>query len=125
MVLNRDDAAGFCLDTTYTHKQYKTMSLKDNPEVTTRTNYVNKYKSVLQTSMHLIMETQNRTQKVLGVVKAHQLYPKDPSQHMADLYIMCKLEDFTADMRKPVDCIRVDEASDEGPTHIEVQFVWT
>lgn len=28
-------------------------------------------------------------------------------------------------MHKPIDCIRVDGASDEGPTHLEVQFLWT
>ncbi|XP_041459979.1 uncharacterized protein LOC121411367 [Lytechinus variegatus] len=125
LVLNRDDAAGFRLDTTYTHKQYKSVSLKEQPELTTHTDYVNKYKSVLQTSMHLIVETENTAQKVLGVVKAHQLYPKDPSQHMADLYMMAKMDEFATDMHKPIDCIRVDGASDEGPTHLEVQFLWT
>lgn len=54
--------------------------------------------------------------------KPHQLYPKDPSQHMADLYMMSKMKDFEADMKKPIDCIRVDGASDEGPSHLEVQF---
>ena len=125
VILNRDDAAGFRLDTTYTHKQYKTMSVKDKPELTTRTDYVNKYKSVLQTSMHLIMETENTAQKVLGVVKPHQLYPKDPSQHISDLYMMSRMEEYELDMHKPIDCIRVDGASDEGPTHLEVQFLWT
>ena len=26
---------------------------------------------------------------------------------------------------KPIDCIHVDRATDEGPSHLEVQFVWT
>lgn len=26
---------------------------------------------------------------------------------------------------RPIDCIRVDGASDEGPSHVEVQFHWT
>lgn len=71
------------------------------------------------------METENTAQKVLGVVKAHQLYPKDPSQHIADLYMMSRMEEYDLDMHKPIDCIRVDGASDEGPTHLEVQFLWT
>ena len=84
------------LDTTYTHKLYKSVSLKDTPEVTTRTDYVNKYKSVLQTLMHLMMETETTPQKVLGIVKPHQLHPKDPSQHMADLYMMTRMADYEA-----------------------------
>jgi hypothetical protein len=33
--INRDDAAGFRLDTTFTHKQHKSVSSKSNPEMTT------------------------------------------------------------------------------------------
>ncbi len=124
-VLNRDDAAGFRLDTTYTHKQYTNVQLSDQAELTTRTDYVNKYKSVLQTSMHLIMETDTTSQKVLGIVKAHHLFPKTPAQHMADLYMMAEMEEFKDDAQKPIDCIRVDGATDEGPSHMEVQFLWT
>ncbi len=40
---NRDNAAGFRLDTTFTHKQHKSVSSKSNPEMTTRMDYVNKY----------------------------------------------------------------------------------
>ena len=125
LILNRDDAAGYRLGTTYTHKQYKNVSLINQPELTTRTDYVNKYKSVLQTSMHLIMATDNTSQKVLGVVKPHHLFPKNPAQHMADLLMMSEMEEFKDDLRKPIDCIRVDGATDEGPSHLEVQFLWT
>ena len=41
-VVNRDDAAGFRLDTAYTHKQHKLLSNIESPELTTRTDYVNK-----------------------------------------------------------------------------------
>ncbi|XP_072163624.1 uncharacterized protein [Diadema setosum] len=124
-ILNRDDAAGYRLDTTYTHKQYKNVSLTDQAELTTRTDYVNKYKSVLQTSMHLIMETDTTSQKVLGVVKAHHIFPKNPAQHMADLYMMSEMEEYRDDLLKPIDCIRVDGAADEGPSHLEVQYMWS
>ena len=30
-----------------------------------------------------------------------------------------------ASNRKPIDCVRVDGAMDEGPSHNEVQFFWT
>ena len=56
------------------------------------------------------MKTENTAPQVLGVVKAHQLYPKDPSQHMADLYMMSKMEEFEANVNKPIDCIRVEGA---------------
>ena len=125
LILNCDDAAGYRLGTTYTHKQYKNVSLINQPELTTHTDYVNKYKSVLQTSMHLIMATDNTSQKVLGVVKPHHLFPKNPAQHMADLLMMSEMEEFKDDLRKPIDCIRVDGATDEGPSHLEVQFLWT
>ena len=59
VILNRDDAAGFRLDTTYTHKQHKILAEASNPELTTRTDYVNKYASVLQTTSYLFMGTEN------------------------------------------------------------------
>ena len=31
----------------------------------------------------------------------------------------------STDVRKLVECFRVDSASDKGPIHEEVQFVWT
>ena len=36
-----------------------------------------------------------------------------------------ELEVYLNEQTKPVDCIRVDGASDEGPSHIEVQYHWT
>ena len=45
VVLNRDDAAGFRLDTNYTHKQHKAVQLADDPDLTTRTDFVNSYQA--------------------------------------------------------------------------------
>lgn len=67
MILNRDDQAGFRLDTTYTHKQQKATSLSENPELTTRTDYVNKYSSVLQTTSYMFIRTKNTAEKCIGV----------------------------------------------------------
>ena len=50
MNLNCDDAAGFRLDTLSTNKQYATPVVKSKETLTTRTDYVNKYPSTLQTS---------------------------------------------------------------------------
>ena len=46
-VLNRDDAAGFRLDSTFTHKQHRVLSGAGKPELTTHTDFLNKYTSTL------------------------------------------------------------------------------
>jgi len=61
LVLNRDDQAGFRLDTTYTHSQHKLLSVQQ--EVTTRTDFVNKYSSVLQCSTYLFMNKDKSDKK--------------------------------------------------------------
>ena len=55
LLLNRDDQAGFRLDTTYTHKSTAELSIK--PTVTTRTDFVNKYKAQLQISSYNFFKT--------------------------------------------------------------------
>ena len=126
MILNRDDQAGFRLDTTYTHKQQKATCLSETPELTTRTDYVNKYSSVLQTTSYMFMGTKNTAEKCIGVVKAHHLYEKTPTQHFCDFKMLREMEELDPWMKeKPVHCVRVDGAGDEGPLHKEVQFRWT
>ena len=46
--VNRDDASGFRLDTLATHKQYGAPTLRGSEVLTTHTDYVNRYPSVLQ-----------------------------------------------------------------------------
>lgn len=46
MVLNKDDQAGFGLDTTYDHKHSKTITTTHKPALTTRTGFVNAYPSL-------------------------------------------------------------------------------
>ena len=94
MILNRDDQAGFRLDTTYTHKQQKATSLSENPELTTRTNYMKKYSSVLQTTPYVFMGTKNTAEKCIGVVKAHHLYDKTATQHFCDFKMLKEREDL-------------------------------
>ena len=68
----------------------------------------------------------------VGIVKPTGVFNKNPVQHASDLEM---LEDTiqvqpvfcnpsTGD-RKLVECVRVDGAVDEGPSHEEVQFLWT
>lgn len=43
--------------TTFTHKQHASFATVDGPEQTTRSNYLNKYTSILQVSSYLFMST--------------------------------------------------------------------
>lgn len=45
--INRDDAAGFRLDTLTTHKLHRTPVVQGRQILTTHTEYVNSYPSVL------------------------------------------------------------------------------
>ena len=76
MVFNRDDQSGFRLDTTYTHKLHKATALTDKPETTTRTDYINKYASVIQTTLVMFLGTSTAAERCVGVVKAQHLYKK-------------------------------------------------
>ena len=88
LTLNRDDAAGFRLDTTFTHKQHASFSTCDEPEKTTRFDYLNKYTSILQVSSYMFMSTETTKEVCSGVVKAHNLFDKSPAQHAADLQML-------------------------------------
>ena len=130
--LNRDDASGFRLDTLTTNKQYATPVITNKEILTTRTDYVNKHPSVLQTTSYNFTETKTTVEKCVGVVKAPKIHEKNPSQHAADLNMLCTMDELQSafinmETNKPkeVDCIRVDGAGDEGPSHVEVQFHWT
>lgn len=126
VLLNRDDQSGFRLDTTYDHKYSKTITLTNRPALTTRTDFVNDYPSVIQTTSYLFMETDTSKQACVGVVKPHFTYPKNAAQHAADLELLQNSPDLQPWVEnRPIDCIRVDGASDEGPNHVEVQFYWT
>lgn len=132
-LINRDDASGFRLDTLTTCKQYAQPVVKGKDVLTTRTDYVNKYPSTLQTTSYNFTRTDTTMEACVGVVKAPSIiHPKNPCQHASDLEMLEDKEELkpvfvnqgTGDF-KAVDCVRVDGASDEGPSHEEVQFYWT
>ena len=66
-----------------------------------------------------------------GVVKASCVHQKNPAQHTADLeylemvYSLTPVFSKESGEPKDTECIRVEGASDEGPSHAEVQFLWT
>ena len=129
MLLNRDDQAGFRLDSTYTHKNLPTLSVK--PTVTTRTDFVNKYSAQLQVTN--FSKTTTSKEVCVGIVKASGLHEKSPSQHAADMKKVKSLNvarqvsftDSECQVPKEIECVRVDGGADEGPVHHEVQFIWT
>ena len=131
--LNRDDASGFRLDTLTTCSQYGTPTVEGKEIKTTRTDYVNKYPSILQVTSYNFTATKNVAEICAGVVKAPSgVHPKNPCQHAQDLNMLegkevLKSAFFNPETgcHKAIDAIRVDGASDEGPSHEEVQFYWT
>ena len=129
MNVNRDDAAGFRLDTMATHRLHRTPMVQGQQALTTYTDYVNRYPSLLQTTSYNFSGTQTTAEICVGMVKASGLYQKNPAQHAADLTFIEKQPEIEpvfmnpqTGSRKHIECIRVDGASDEGPAHEEVQF---
>ena len=120
----RDDQAGIRCDTTYTHKQQGSLSVTNT--VTTRTDFLNKNATVLQITSYNFPETDDYPEVCVGVVKAHLVHGKNPSQHMADLMMLEKKEELAMLFNNTdKEYVCVDGASDEGPSHVEVQFIWT
>ena len=130
--VGRDDQAGFQLDTMATHKLHATLCTKGNEHITTRCDYVNQYKSTLQTTSYNFAATETTAEICAGVVKASVLFNKNAAQHYADIQMLEEKEEtkpaFTNNItkqRKPIECARVDGSFDEGPSHLDVQFWWT
>ena len=82
--INRDDAAGFQLDTMATHRLHRTPALSEHKTLTTYTDYVNKYPSTIQTTSYNFTGTKTTKEICVGVVKATAVFPKNPTQHAAD-----------------------------------------
>ena len=112
--IGRDDQAGFRLDTMATHKLQAMLCMKGKGHCTTRTDYINKYPSTLQTTSYNFPATGNTGEICTGVVKAPVLFNKNAAQHFADLVMLEKKEIIPAfinpviDERKEVECARVD-----------------
>ena len=123
LLLNRDDQAGFRLDSTFPHKNHPVLSVK--PTLTTRTDFLNKYQAQLQVTSYNFSKTASTDEQCVGVVKASVLHEKSPAQHSADLSVVEQMDVMASTfLNKEIECIRVDGATDEGPSHAEVQFMW-
>ena len=130
--IGRDDQAGFRLDTMATHKLHATLCVKGSEHCTTRSDYVNKYPSTLQTTSYNFPSTGTTGEICAGIVKAPVLYKKNAAQHFCDLQMIEKQEEIRpafinpiTNERKEVECARVDGSYDEGPSHLEVEYWWT
>ena len=131
-IINRDDAAGFRLDTFATNSQHRTLVVDGKQTLTTHTDYVNKYPSILQTACYNFTGTDTTAEMCAGIVKPAKIFPKNPAQHYSDLKMLCSLPEFepvftnnVSQTPKQIECVRVDGAGDEGPSHLEMQFWWT
>ena len=130
--INRDDQAGFRLDTLATHNKHATLCISDEVPLTTKVDYVNKYPSTLQTTSYNFSGTATTSETCAGIVKATPLHSKNPAQHFHDLTEIETYPDVQPAFfnsltgeRKTKVCVRVDGGHDEGPSHKEVQFWWT
>ena len=94
LVLNRDDAGGFRLVTTFMHKQHALFSTIAEPEQTTRSDYLNKYTAVLRVNSHMFLGTETTAEACGGLVKPHTLYEKNATQHGADLKMLEENPEF-------------------------------
>ena len=131
-IINRDDAAGYRLDTLATNNQHRTLVVDGKQTVTTHTDYVNRYPSVLQTTCYNFTGTKTTGELCAGVVKPVKVFPKNPAQRFADLKMLSSVPELQpafinhlSGKPKKIECVRVDGAGDEGPAHLEVQFWWT
>lgn len=129
---DRDDAAGYRLDTLSTHCLHRSPMVRGRGVLATHTDFVNSYPSVLQTTCYNMTATKTTGEMCAGIVKGAGVFPKNPVQHVADLEMLETMEKmkpsfFNSVTNKPktIECIKVDGASDEGPAHVEVQFWWT
>ena len=86
--INRDDQAGFWLDTLATHNKQATSCIQDSVPLTTKTDYVNKYPSTLQTTSYNFSSTGTKAEICAGFVKAIPLHQKNPAQHAHDLNVI-------------------------------------
>lgn len=97
--MNRDDTVGFRLDTLTTHRLHRTPVVEI---LTTRTDYVNSYPSILQTTNYNFTFTKATGEICAGVTKAAGVYPKNAAQHAADLAMIEKEESVKAAFINPL-----------------------
>ena len=128
--INRDDASGFRLDTLATHCKHATPAVAGEDLLTTHTDYVNRPPSILQTTPYNISGTKTTKEMCAGIVTGSKVFPRNPAQHYADLKMLTEQPQFSPVFNsdcgcpKQIECVRVDGATYEGPSHDEVKYWW-
>lgn len=112
--LGRDDQAGFRLDTMTSYRFHGTICIKGKESLTTRTDYVNKYPSNLQTTSYNFAGKKTAGEVRMGVVKAPVLFKKKSAQHLADVELLSQDEHCKSTFLKPltgrkkdIECVRM------------------
>ena len=107
-----------------TNKHYATPAVVGEDVHTTYTDYMNKYPSQLQVTSYNFSKTKTTPELCAGIVKASFIYPKNPAQHSGEELKQAFINPSSGQLKNN-ECIRVDGAGDENPSHDEVQFWWT
>jgi hypothetical protein len=129
--LNRDDAAGFRLNTLATANRFHTPMVRVSEDLATRTDFTTKDNSQIQVSSYQFTGSNTTKEDYAGVVKASCSTPKTPSQHASDLRMIGNDPRFVDVFNCPdgssrlIDAIRVEGGGDENPDHVEQKFLWT
>ena len=98
-----------------THRLHRTPMVKGSECTTTYTDYVSKYKAVLQTTSYNFTKTDTTLELCAGIVKPLGVFQKNPTQHMKDLEMLeiepeikpAFINPHTG-KKKLVECVRVD-----------------
>ena len=79
---------------------------------------------MLQTTSYNFTRTATTSEMCAGVVKGAKIYPKNPAQHFAYIEILTTQPEFhhvfnhsILERPKRIECIHIDGATDEGPSH--------
>ena len=86
--INRDDTSGYIVYT------WAALTVEGKEVLGTCTDYVNKYKSILQITNYNLNGTKTTGELCAGVVKAHGIYLKNPAQHAADLKMLLRKDEL-------------------------------
>ena len=104
-----------------THSKHPSPMVQGEQVLTSHMNYVNNYPSTLQTTSYNFTGTKITPKLCTGVIKASKVYPKNPSQHLAELELLESSDELqpaflnpktTCNKRKRIECVRVDGAGD-------------
>ena len=120
----------FRLETLFRQDSNQTVQGKE--VLGTRTDFVNKHPSLLQTPSYSFSRTSRTSEVCVGAVKGFLIHKNNPTQHFSDLLMLSEIEELQPVLlnlenghSKDIDCVRVNGATDEGPSHHQVQYWWT